>query len=97
MPVQQTEAFAESLQAHGVAVTLKIFPHARHGIPIDDQSALPCDGTVMTHEPRGASWRGGCLGRRLRHAVTRRLRGMAGISGMTRDAGAEAIGLRYTE
>jgi dipeptidyl aminopeptidase/acylaminoacyl peptidase len=37
VPVQQTEAFAEKLQANGVAVKLKIFPHARHGIPIDDQ------------------------------------------------------------
>jgi dipeptidyl aminopeptidase/acylaminoacyl peptidase len=37
VPVQQTEAFAEKLQAHGVAVTLKTFPHARHSIPIDDQ------------------------------------------------------------
>jgi dipeptidyl aminopeptidase/acylaminoacyl peptidase len=37
VPVQQTEAFAEKLQAHGVAVKLKIFPNARHGIPIDDQ------------------------------------------------------------
>src|SRR5262245_45299430 len=37
VPVQQTEAFAERLQANGVAVKLKIFPHARHGIPIDDQ------------------------------------------------------------
>jgi dipeptidyl aminopeptidase/acylaminoacyl peptidase len=37
VPVQQAEAFAETLQAHGVAVTLKMFPHARHGIPVDDQ------------------------------------------------------------
>jgi dipeptidyl aminopeptidase/acylaminoacyl peptidase len=37
VPVQQTEAFAEKLQANGVAVKLKIFPSARHGIPTDDQ------------------------------------------------------------
>ena len=37
VPVQQTEAFAEKLQANGVAVKLKIFPNARHGIPIEDQ------------------------------------------------------------
>jgi dipeptidyl aminopeptidase/acylaminoacyl peptidase len=37
VPVQQAEGFAEKLQANGVAVTLKIFPNARHGIPIDDQ------------------------------------------------------------
>jgi dipeptidyl aminopeptidase/acylaminoacyl peptidase len=37
VPVQQTEAFAEKLQANGVAVKLKIFPNARHSIPIDDQ------------------------------------------------------------
>ena len=37
IPVQQAEAFAEQLQAHGVAVTLKIFPHATHHIPMDEQ------------------------------------------------------------
>jgi dipeptidyl aminopeptidase/acylaminoacyl peptidase len=37
IPVRQAEAFAEQLQAHGVAVTLKIFPHATHRIPIDEQ------------------------------------------------------------
>jgi len=37
VPVQQSEAFAEKLQATGVAVTLKIFPDAKHGIPIDEQ------------------------------------------------------------
>ena len=37
IPVQQTEAFAEKLQAHGIAVQLKIFPNARHSIPIDEQ------------------------------------------------------------
>jgi dipeptidyl aminopeptidase/acylaminoacyl peptidase len=37
VPVRQAEAFAETLQAKGMAVTVKIFPHAKHGIPIDDQ------------------------------------------------------------
>lgn len=37
IPVRQAEAFAEKLRASGVAVTLKIFPSARHGIPIDEQ------------------------------------------------------------
>jgi dipeptidyl aminopeptidase/acylaminoacyl peptidase len=37
IPVQQTEAFAEQLKAHGIDVKLKIFPNARHGIPIDEQ------------------------------------------------------------
>jgi dipeptidyl aminopeptidase/acylaminoacyl peptidase len=37
IPVQQAEAFAEKLRASGVAVTLKIFPSARHGIAIDEQ------------------------------------------------------------
>jgi dipeptidyl aminopeptidase/acylaminoacyl peptidase len=37
VPVHQAEAFAEKLQEHGVAVTLKIFPHAMHGIPVDEQ------------------------------------------------------------
>jgi dipeptidyl aminopeptidase/acylaminoacyl peptidase len=37
IPVRQAEAFAEQLQAHGVAVTLKIFPNATHRIPLDEQ------------------------------------------------------------
>jgi dipeptidyl aminopeptidase/acylaminoacyl peptidase len=37
IPVRQAEAFAEKLRASGVAVTLRIFPSARHGIPIDEQ------------------------------------------------------------
>jgi dipeptidyl aminopeptidase/acylaminoacyl peptidase len=37
IPVRQAEAFAEQLQAHGVAVTLKIFPNATHRIPMDEQ------------------------------------------------------------
>lgn len=37
VPVQQAQAFVEQLQSKGMAVTVKIFPHARHGIPIDDQ------------------------------------------------------------
>jgi len=37
IPVRQAEAFAEKLKASGIAVTLKIFPGARHGIPIDEQ------------------------------------------------------------
>jgi dipeptidyl aminopeptidase/acylaminoacyl peptidase len=37
IPVRQTEAFAEKLKAHGVAVKLKIFPHATHRIPIAEQ------------------------------------------------------------
>ena len=37
IPVQQTEAFAEQLKAHGIDVKLKIFPNTRHGIPIDEQ------------------------------------------------------------
>jgi dipeptidyl aminopeptidase/acylaminoacyl peptidase len=36
-PVRQAEAFAEALQAQRIAVKIKIFPHAKHGIPIDDQ------------------------------------------------------------
>lgn len=36
VPVRQAEAFAEKLKANGIAVTLKIFPDARHGIPVDD-------------------------------------------------------------
>jgi dipeptidyl aminopeptidase/acylaminoacyl peptidase len=38
IPVQQTEAFAEQLKAHGIDVKLKIFPNTRHGIPIDEQN-----------------------------------------------------------
>jgi dipeptidyl aminopeptidase/acylaminoacyl peptidase len=37
VPVQQAQRFAEQLHAQGRAVTVKIFPYARHGIPIDDQ------------------------------------------------------------
>jgi dipeptidyl aminopeptidase/acylaminoacyl peptidase len=37
VPVQQAEAFADTLQAKRIAVKVKIFPHARHSIPIDDQ------------------------------------------------------------
>jgi dipeptidyl aminopeptidase/acylaminoacyl peptidase len=37
IPVQQTEAFAEKLQANGVIIKLKIFPDTRHGIPIEEQ------------------------------------------------------------
>lgn len=37
IPVQQTQAFAEKLQAHGIAVKLKIFPNTRHAIPIEEQ------------------------------------------------------------
>jgi len=37
IPVRQAEAFFEKLRANGVAVTMKIFPTARHGIPIDEQ------------------------------------------------------------
>jgi dipeptidyl aminopeptidase/acylaminoacyl peptidase len=37
IPVRQAEAFAEKLQANGVAVKLKIFPNATHRIPIDEQ------------------------------------------------------------
>jgi len=37
VPIQQTEAFAEKLQANGVIVKLKIFPDTRHGIPIEEQ------------------------------------------------------------
>jgi len=37
IPVQQTEAFTEQLKAHGIDVKLKVFPNARHGIPIDEQ------------------------------------------------------------
>jgi dipeptidyl aminopeptidase/acylaminoacyl peptidase len=37
VPVQQAQAFVEQLRAKGMAVTVKMFPHAKHGIPIDDQ------------------------------------------------------------
>ena len=37
IPVRQAELLAEQLKASGVAVTLRIFPGARHGIPIDEQ------------------------------------------------------------
>ena len=37
IPALQAEAFAERLKASGVAVKLKIFHGARHGIPIDEQ------------------------------------------------------------
>jgi dipeptidyl aminopeptidase/acylaminoacyl peptidase len=37
IPVRQAEAFFEKLQATGVAVKMKIFPKARHNIPIDEQ------------------------------------------------------------
>ena len=37
IPVRQAEAFAEKLKAHGVAVKLKIFPHATHHIPIAER------------------------------------------------------------
>jgi dipeptidyl aminopeptidase/acylaminoacyl peptidase len=37
IPARQAEAFAEKLKTHGVAVRLKIFPEAMHGIPIDEQ------------------------------------------------------------
>jgi dipeptidyl aminopeptidase/acylaminoacyl peptidase len=37
VPVRQAEAFAETLQAKRVPVTVKICPHAKHRIPIDAQ------------------------------------------------------------
>jgi dipeptidyl aminopeptidase/acylaminoacyl peptidase len=37
IPVRQAELFSEKLKASGVAVTLRTFPGARHGIPIDEQ------------------------------------------------------------
>ena len=37
IPVRQAEAFFKKLQASGVAVKMKIFPKAKHIIPIDDQ------------------------------------------------------------
>jgi dipeptidyl aminopeptidase/acylaminoacyl peptidase len=43
IPVRQAEAFAETLHAKGIAVRVKIFPHARHRIPVDaqDREILP--------------------------------------------------------
>ena len=35
--VRQAEAFAETLHAKGLAVTVNIFPYAKHRIPIDEQ------------------------------------------------------------
>jgi dipeptidyl aminopeptidase/acylaminoacyl peptidase len=37
IPVRQAEAFFEKLKANRVAATMRIFPTARHGIPIDEQ------------------------------------------------------------
>jgi dipeptidyl aminopeptidase/acylaminoacyl peptidase len=37
VPVQQAEAFADKLQTNSIAVKVKIFPNARHSIPIDEQ------------------------------------------------------------
>jgi dipeptidyl aminopeptidase/acylaminoacyl peptidase len=37
VPVRPAEAFAESLEAKGMAVKVQIFPHAKHGMPINDQ------------------------------------------------------------
>lgn len=37
IPVRQAEAFAAQLKANRIDVTLRIFPDARHGIPIEDQ------------------------------------------------------------
>lgn len=37
IPVRQAEAFSEKLGAAGIAVKMKIFPDARHSIPIDEQ------------------------------------------------------------
>jgi dipeptidyl aminopeptidase/acylaminoacyl peptidase len=37
IPVRQAEAFADALRAKQIAVTLKIFPHARHRIPAEEQ------------------------------------------------------------
>ncbi len=36
VPVRQAEAFAETQRAKGLAVTVNIFPYAKHGIPDDD-------------------------------------------------------------
>lgn len=37
IPVRQAEAFFEKVRANGIAVKMKIFPNAGHGIPIDEQ------------------------------------------------------------
>jgi hypothetical protein len=37
VPVRQAEAFAETLRAKQMAVTVNIFPHAKHGIPLEAQ------------------------------------------------------------
>ena len=37
VPVRQAEAFAEALRAKQMAVTVKIFAHAKHGIPLEAQ------------------------------------------------------------
>lgn len=37
IPARQAEAFFERLRANGLAVKMKIFPNAGHGIPIDEQ------------------------------------------------------------
>jgi dipeptidyl aminopeptidase/acylaminoacyl peptidase len=37
IPVQQAEAFADTLHAKHIPVTVKIFPHAKHRIPFDAQ------------------------------------------------------------
>ena len=36
VPLQQAEAFAEKLKANGIVFKMKIFPNARHSIPIDE-------------------------------------------------------------
>ncbi len=37
IPVRQAEIFFEKVRANGIAVKMKIFPRAGHGIPIDEQ------------------------------------------------------------
>jgi dipeptidyl aminopeptidase/acylaminoacyl peptidase len=37
IPVRQAEAFADKLKTNGIAVKLRIFPNAAHGIPIGEQ------------------------------------------------------------
>ncbi len=37
IPVRQAEIFAEKLKANGTSVRIKIFPNAKHAIPIGDQ------------------------------------------------------------
>jgi dipeptidyl aminopeptidase/acylaminoacyl peptidase len=37
VPVRQAEALAEILRAKGLAVTVKMFPHAKHRIPLEAQ------------------------------------------------------------